>query len=96
MPLLGRDDDIGDIGFDGHQRSGFDIIVATVGDKIFYRGSGRWKQLDLVEDDERFAGMQLYIEIRRQVGEKGVEVTQKIVEQAANVLVDLIEVYQNV
>lgn len=72
--LFGGNDDALHVLPYGEERPSFDVVVAAIFDEVFDEVPRLREHLDLVEDDQRFAFVQIDVVVRRQVEEQGVEI----------------------
>ncbi len=67
MAFFGRNYDILYVFADGHQGACFHIIISAVHDQIFEGGSGFWKHLYFIENNQRISLIELLVVVCRQI-----------------------------
>lgn len=96
LALLRGDGDVLDILFDGDQRTGLKIVIASVLDQLLDRLARLGILLYLIENDQRLVRIERLVVLGRQDHEESVEIVQILFECVLHHLTDVVEVDQQI
>ena len=78
--FLARNEDVPDILIYRYQRTGFNVVVATIRDKMFDGFARTWELLHLVKDDECVPSYEMSMGNALEVQEERIEVIKIFIE----------------
>ena len=93
MGFLGGDEYVFRVFPDRNQRTGLDVVIASIGHKGFYSFASPWESLHFIKDDKRTAARKRRFVVGAEVAEKGIEAVKPVFKKITHFASGLTEVY---